>query len=202
MATTHRRSGRSCALQGGLPGLPGRFELAAGALRLAIGASSRTTFYSFTCPECGAAVRKPAGERIVELLTGGGVRTLRLHAPARGLRLGPCSGRCSRSLWVSWVSPCSACSPSGSSWRRSGWAGRSRESARRINRAAEDLERRRGGAARAADAAVSRSRSPCALSHSDLSLRGIGRYAAGRGPESEARTANREYAQGLPRVYP
>ncbi|WP_202238389.1 hypothetical protein [Streptomyces sp. SN-593] len=54
------------------------FELDAGALRLAIGASSRTTFYSFTCPECGEAVRKPAGERIVELLTGGGVPTIRL----------------------------------------------------------------------------------------------------------------------------
>ncbi|MEU7568131.1 CpXC domain-containing protein [Streptomyces fradiae] len=57
-----------------------RFELDPGALRLAIGASRRTTFYSFTCPECGSAVRKPAGERIVELLTGGGVRTLRLHS--------------------------------------------------------------------------------------------------------------------------
>ena len=34
----------------------------------------------FACPECGTAVRKPAGERIVELLTGGGVRTLRLHS--------------------------------------------------------------------------------------------------------------------------
>ncbi|AEY88346.1 hypothetical protein AQJ11_37245 [Streptomyces corchorusii] len=64
----------------GCPDCRGRFELAAGALRLAIGASSRTTFYSFTCPDCGAAVRKPAGERIVELLTGGGVRTLRLHS--------------------------------------------------------------------------------------------------------------------------
>ncbi|MEU8826465.1 hypothetical protein [Streptomyces sp. NPDC048636] len=61
------------------PDCRGRFELAAGALRLAIGASDRTTFYSFTCPDCGSAVRKPAGERIVELLTGGGVRTLRLH---------------------------------------------------------------------------------------------------------------------------
>lgn len=60
-----------------------KFELAAGALRLAIGASSRTTFYSFTCPECGSAVRKPAGERIIELLTGGGVRTLRLHTALR-----------------------------------------------------------------------------------------------------------------------
>ncbi|MER5933101.1 hypothetical protein [Streptomyces sp. NPDC002054] len=59
------------------PDCRARFELAAGALRLAIGGSRRTTFYSFTCPECGAAVRKPAGERIVELLTGGGVSTLR-----------------------------------------------------------------------------------------------------------------------------
>jgi hypothetical protein len=63
----------------GCPECRGSFELAAGALRLAIGASSRTTFYSFTCPDCGSSVRKPAGERIVELLTGGGVRTLRLH---------------------------------------------------------------------------------------------------------------------------
>ncbi|WP_103517431.1 hypothetical protein [Streptomyces sp. SM10] len=60
-----------------------RFELAAGALRLAIGASRRTTFYSFTCPACGSAVRKPAGERIIELLSGGGVRTLRLHTALR-----------------------------------------------------------------------------------------------------------------------
>ncbi|MEC4016665.1 hypothetical protein [Streptomyces sp. H27-D2] len=55
------------------------FELASDALRLVVGGSSRTTFYSFGCPDCGSAVRKPAGERIVELLTGGGVRTLRLH---------------------------------------------------------------------------------------------------------------------------
>ncbi|MFB7559912.1 hypothetical protein [Streptomyces brevispora] len=61
------------------PDCRARFELAAGAIRLAIGATSRTTFYSFTCPECDAAVRRPAGERIVELLTDGGVRTLRLH---------------------------------------------------------------------------------------------------------------------------
>jgi hypothetical protein len=64
----------------GCPDCRGRFELAASALRLAIGATNRTTFYSFTCPDCGAAVRKPAGERIVELLTDGGVQTLRLHS--------------------------------------------------------------------------------------------------------------------------
>ncbi len=74
------RSVAPVVFRAGCPDCRGRFELAASALRLAIGASSRTTFYSFTCPECGAAVRKPAGERIVELLTGGGVRTLRLHS--------------------------------------------------------------------------------------------------------------------------
>jgi hypothetical protein len=62
----------------GCPLCRANFELTAGALRLAIGGSARTTFYSFTCPECGEAVRKPAGERIIELLTSGGVRTMRL----------------------------------------------------------------------------------------------------------------------------
>ncbi|MFI1164139.1 hypothetical protein ACH4UM_11065 [Streptomyces sp. NPDC020801] len=74
------RSVAPVVFRAGCPDCRGRFELAASALRLAIGGSSRTTFYSFTCPECGVAVRKPAGERIVELLTGGGVRTLRLHS--------------------------------------------------------------------------------------------------------------------------
>jgi hypothetical protein len=74
------RSVSRTVFRAGCPDCRGRFELAAGALRLAIGASSKTTFYSFTCPDCGVTVRKPAGERIVELLTGGGVRTLRLHS--------------------------------------------------------------------------------------------------------------------------
>ncbi|MEU9184634.1 hypothetical protein AB0D14_08715 [Streptomyces sp. NPDC048484] len=60
------------------------FELSASALRLVVGATHRTTFYSFTCPECRTTVRKPAGERIVELLIGGGVRALRLHATVQG----------------------------------------------------------------------------------------------------------------------
>ncbi|MER5430386.1 hypothetical protein [Streptomyces sp. NPDC002588] len=75
------RSVTPVTFRAGCPDCRGCFELAAGALRLAIGATSRTTFYSFTCPDCGAAVRKPAGERIVELLLGGGVRTLRLTTP-------------------------------------------------------------------------------------------------------------------------
>jgi hypothetical protein len=56
------------------------FELTAGDLLLAVGGSAKTTFYSFTCPDCAASVRKPAGERIVELLSRGGVRTMRLHS--------------------------------------------------------------------------------------------------------------------------
>lgn len=63
----------------GCPHCRSSFELSAAALLLAVGRSARTTFYSFTCPECDTAVRKPAGERIVELLTVGGVRTMRLH---------------------------------------------------------------------------------------------------------------------------
>ncbi|WP_445525096.1 hypothetical protein [Streptomyces cyslabdanicus] len=74
------RSVTPVVFRAGCPDCRGRFEFAASALRLVVGASSRTTFYSFTCPDCGAAVRKPAGERIVELLTGGGVSTLRLHS--------------------------------------------------------------------------------------------------------------------------
>ncbi|MEV5081132.1 hypothetical protein AB0K74_20595 [Streptomyces sp. NPDC056159] len=74
------RSVTPVVFRAGCPDCRGRFELAASALRLVVGASSRTTFYSFTCPDCGAEVRKPAGERIVELLTGGGVSTLRLHS--------------------------------------------------------------------------------------------------------------------------
>ncbi|MFD7032073.1 hypothetical protein ACFWAR_28995 [Streptomyces sp. NPDC059917] len=69
--------GEAVSFKAACPECRGRFELTAGALRLAIGGSRRTTFYSFTCPECGAAVRKHAGERIIELLTGGGVSTLR-----------------------------------------------------------------------------------------------------------------------------
>ena len=74
------RSVAPVLFRAGCPDCRGRFELAASALRLSLGASSRTTFYSFPCPDCGASVRKPAGERVVELLTGGGVRTLRLHS--------------------------------------------------------------------------------------------------------------------------
>lgn len=58
-------------------------ELGPEAFRLAVGGSRERTYYSFTCPCCGAAVRRRAGERIVEALTGAGVRTMRLHAGER-----------------------------------------------------------------------------------------------------------------------
>jgi PHP family Zn ribbon phosphoesterase len=79
MTTTMATMTAPVLFKAACPDCRGRFELASDALRLAIGASSRTTFYSFTCPDCGSPVRKPAGERIIELLTDGGVRTLRLH---------------------------------------------------------------------------------------------------------------------------
>ncbi|MFE0460123.1 hypothetical protein ACFW1A_12835 [Kitasatospora sp. NPDC058965] len=60
-----------------------KVELPVAAFRLALGRTKERTFYSFTCPECGAAVRKPAGEKIVAALTGAGVSTIRLVAIER-----------------------------------------------------------------------------------------------------------------------
>lgn len=57
-------------------------ELEARAFRLALGRTKERTFYSFTCPACGVAVRKPAGERIIDALTGAGVPTMRLYVGA------------------------------------------------------------------------------------------------------------------------
>ncbi|WP_042397769.1 hypothetical protein [Streptacidiphilus carbonis] len=54
-------------------------ELGPDAFRLALGRSSERTYYSFTCPSCESPVRKRAGERIVEALTGAGVPAMRLH---------------------------------------------------------------------------------------------------------------------------
>ncbi|WP_371501263.1 hypothetical protein OG871_30785 [Kitasatospora sp. NBC_00374] len=55
-----------------------KVELAVAEFRLALGATAERTFYSFTCPACGAVVRKTAGEKIVAALTAAGVRTMRL----------------------------------------------------------------------------------------------------------------------------
>lgn len=58
----------------------GSIELAAGELRLVVNQQPSRSFYLFRCPECETSVRKPAGPRIVELLTAGGVLTVRVHA--------------------------------------------------------------------------------------------------------------------------
>jgi hypothetical protein len=55
-----------------------KVEIPASDFRLALGATKERTFYSFVCPECGASVRKPAGEKIIEALTEAGVWTMRL----------------------------------------------------------------------------------------------------------------------------
>ena len=54
-------------------------ELGPDAFRLSLGRTSERSYYSFTCPSCEAPVRKRAGERIVEALTGAGVPAMRLH---------------------------------------------------------------------------------------------------------------------------
>jgi hypothetical protein len=55
----------------------GYLQLEATALRLVLGPRP---FYSFHCPECDRTVRRPAGERVIELLTSGGVPALQVHA--------------------------------------------------------------------------------------------------------------------------
>ncbi|MFT2017141.1 hypothetical protein ACMA1D_15015 [Streptomyces sp. 796.1] len=80
MTTRTTRRATPVVFKAACPQCRSSFELPADALRLVVGGTSRTTFYSFTCPDCASAVRKPAGERIVELLIGGGVSTLRLHS--------------------------------------------------------------------------------------------------------------------------
>lgn len=60
-----------------------KVELPAGEFRLVLGGTAERSFYGFTCPCCGGAVRKPAGERIVTALSRAGVNTMRL-LPAEG----------------------------------------------------------------------------------------------------------------------
>ena len=47
-------------------------------IRLVVGSGRTGNTYSFRCPECGNSTRKPAGPRIVELLSEAGVPAVRL----------------------------------------------------------------------------------------------------------------------------
>lgn len=60
----------------GCPNCGARVQLHSGELRLVVG---RRSFYAFTCSNCGEGARRPAGDRIVELLTRQGVPVMRLH---------------------------------------------------------------------------------------------------------------------------
>ncbi|MEU8138997.1 hypothetical protein [Streptodolium elevatio] len=54
----------------------GRVELTADQLRLVVRPGK--SFYVFRCPGCDDSVRRPAGEKIVELLSDGGVASMQV----------------------------------------------------------------------------------------------------------------------------
>ncbi len=133
----------------GCPDCRGRFELAASALRLAIGATSRTTFYSFTCPECGSAVRKPAGSGSWSCSPAAGSGPSGCTPPSRlGVMFWPMFAVAVGFLGLAVLAVLAV-----KVFVEAQRLGRQvTESARRINRAAEDLERATESAARAVDA--------------------------------------------------
>jgi len=56
----------------------GPVRLAGQEIRLIVGSGRSGNTYSFRCPQCGTSTRKPAGPRIVELLSEAGVPAVRL----------------------------------------------------------------------------------------------------------------------------
>jgi len=69
----------------------GDVELSRDQVRLVVHPVADRSFYGFTCTRCGDAVRKPAGDEVVRLLTMGGVVAERIVVPAEVLehRAGP-----------------------------------------------------------------------------------------------------------------
>ncbi len=63
----------------------GDVELTRDAVRLVVHPIADRSFYSFSCSGCGVDVRKPAGERVVKLLTMGGVAVETVDVPAEAL---------------------------------------------------------------------------------------------------------------------
>jgi predicted RNA-binding Zn-ribbon protein involved in translation (DUF1610 family) len=63
----------------------GEVDLTADDIMLKIGADTETNSYSFSCPDCGDHVQKPADRRIVRLLLSGGVVPVPVHIPAEVL---------------------------------------------------------------------------------------------------------------------
>lgn len=59
----------------------GEVGLSPSEIELRVHAADHTaSFYSFACPRCLCVVRKPADERVVQLLASGGVECLPLYA--------------------------------------------------------------------------------------------------------------------------
>ena len=63
----------------------GDVELSRDQVRLVVHPIAERSFYGFTCTRCGDAVRKPAGDEVVRLLTMGGVIAERVIVPAEAL---------------------------------------------------------------------------------------------------------------------
>jgi predicted RNA-binding Zn-ribbon protein involved in translation (DUF1610 family) len=67
----------------------GDVELSRDQVRLVVHPVAERSFYGFTCTRCGDAVRKPAGDEVVRLLTMGGVVAERIVVPAEVLEHHP-----------------------------------------------------------------------------------------------------------------
>jgi hypothetical protein len=63
----------------------GDVELSRDEVRLVVHPLAERSFYGFTCTLCGDAIRKPAGDEVVRLLTMGGVVAERIIVPAEAL---------------------------------------------------------------------------------------------------------------------
>lgn len=65
--------------------LCGEVSLTSEDITLRIGPERSTNTYSFSCPDCGEVVEKPATERVVRLLLSGGVVPTLTELPAEAL---------------------------------------------------------------------------------------------------------------------
>ena len=84
----------------------GDVELSRDQVRLVVHPLADRSFYGFTCTRCGDAVRKPAGDEVVRLLTMGGVVAERIVVPAEALErhTGPAIGADDVLDFASWLS--------------------------------------------------------------------------------------------------
>ncbi len=60
----------------------GEIELGPTQLKLVVNRFSAYSFYTFTCEQCTASVRSPAGADVVQALTMGGIVAERIDMPA------------------------------------------------------------------------------------------------------------------------